>query len=120
MHREEIETVNINGTRFIIDGRYLTLPLGVGITYQNIIPLRKKLVGIHYFLPNASQFWQKLRKQGNYLLFCFVFFFSLIPDSAMGYDMRASTVVQLLQLLTIMFNLMAESVRMSDINNFHV
>lgn len=38
----------------------------------------------------------------------------------MGYDMRASTVVQLLQLLTIMFNLMAESVRMSDINNFHV
>lgn len=48
------------------------------------------------------------------------FFSSLIPDSAIGFDMRASTVVQLLQLLTIMFNLMAESVRMSDINNFHV
>lgn len=115
MHREEIETVNINGTRFIIDGRYLTLPLGIGIIYQNIIPLRKKIVGIHYFLPNASQFWQKRRKQGNDF-----FFSSLIPDSAIGFDMRASTVVQLLQLLTIMFNLMAESVRMSDINNFHV
>lgn len=38
----------------------------------------------------------------------------------MGYDVRASAVVQLLQLLIIMFNLMAESVCMSDINNFHM
>lgn len=59
LHKEEIETVNIDGTRFIIDGMYLTLPVGVDMAYQSIMPFRKKnILGCQklLFLPNTSQF----------------------------------------------------------------
>lgn len=42
LHKEEIETVNIDGTRFIIDGMYVTLLVGVGVAYQGIKPFSKK------------------------------------------------------------------------------
>jgi len=83
---------------------YLTSPLGVSIAYQNIVPLRKSPSA---FLAH-SVFYQ------IFYIYTSLEFFVL--DSAMGCDMRANTLVQLLQLFVTTFDLMSESVSMTGVS----